>query len=163
MAVVAEVIPPRRRAKVNGTRWALVSVVTAISVAIFGYMLDRLPFPLSYQIVFFISYVGGSVGMLFWSKIRIPENINPEQHPKKQGGMKKQIRAFWESIQEPAFLRFELTFTVLRIAMNMPTALYSIYWIRHLGASDLWIGWQTTTGKLALIVGYFFWPRDRRP
>ena len=78
MAVVAEVIPPKRRAKVNGTRWALVSVVTAISVAVFGFMLDRLPFPLSYQIVFFISFVGGSIGMLFWSKLRIPDNIQTQ-------------------------------------------------------------------------------------
>jgi MFS family permease len=41
----------------------------------------------------------------------------------------------------------------------MCTALYSIYWIRSLGASDLWIGWQATAGKLALIVGYFVWGR----
>lgn len=164
MAVVAEVIPPRRRAKVNGTRWALVSVVTAISVAVFGYMLDKLPFPLSYQIVFFISFVGGSVGMLFWAKLRIPDNIQAEPSPQKHRGMKGQIRAYWESIQEPNFLRYELTASVLRIAINLPTALYTIYWIRSLDATDLWIGWQATTGKLALIVGYFFWPRivDRK-
>jgi MFS family permease len=159
MAVVAEVIPPHRRAKVNGTRWALVSVVTAISVAIFGYMLDRLPFPLSYQIVFFISYLGGSIGMLFWAKIRIPDNIQSQQIALKSLSMKNQIRTYWESIKEPNFMRYELTVTVLRIAINLPTALYSIYWIRQLNASDLWIGWQATTGKLALIVGYFFWPK----
>ncbi|MDF1513200.1 MAG: MFS transporter [Anaerolineae bacterium] len=159
MAVVAEVIPPRRRAKVNGTRWALVSVVTAVSVAIFGYILDRLPFPLSYQIVFFISFIGGSVGMLFWSQLRIPDNKPPASQTGKSNRVKTRLRAFWTSIQEPAFLRFELTVMVLRIAINLPTALYTIYWIRHLNATDLWIGWQTTTGKLALIAGYFFWPR----
>ena len=53
---------------------------------------------------------------------------------------------------------------MLRIAINLPAALYTIYWIRSLNATDLWIGWQATTGKLALIVGYFFWPRiiDRK-
>ena len=48
MAVVARMIPPERRARVNGTRWAIVSVVTAMATAVFGYILDRLPFPLSY-------------------------------------------------------------------------------------------------------------------
>ncbi len=122
MAVVAEVIPPHRRTKVNGTRWALVSVVTAVSVAIFGYMLDRMPFPLSYQIVFFISYVGGSIGMLFWGKLRIPDNVLSEGNAQKHRGMKDQIHAYWDSIQEPNFVRYELTAAVLRIAINMPTA-----------------------------------------
>jgi MFS family permease len=164
MAVVAEVIPPHRRAKVNGMRWALVSVVTAISVAVFGYMLDRLPFPLSYQIVFFISYLGGTIGMPFWAKLRIPDNVQSGLYGNKSWGMKDQLRTFRESLQEPNFLRYELTVSVMRIALNLPTALYSIYWIRELNASDLWIGWQATTGKLALIVGYFFWPRiiDRK-
>ena len=41
----------------------------------------------------------------------------------------------------------------------MPVALYSIYWIRHLDASDLWIGWRATASSLALIVGYYLWGR----
>ena len=159
MAVVAEIIPPHRRAKVNGTRWALVSIVTAISVAVFGYMLDRLPFPLSYQIVFFISFLSGAVGMLFWGKLRIPDNIQVESSLSRRSGVKEQIQAFLDSVREPDFLRYELTASVLRIAMNLPTALYSIYWIRQLNATDLWIGWQATVDKLALIAGYFIWPR----
>jgi MFS family permease len=48
---------------------------------------------------------------------------------------------------------------VLRLGLNLPTALYSIYWIRHLDASDLWIGWRATAASLALIVGYWLWGR----
>jgi MFS family permease len=46
---------------------------------------------------------------------------------------------------------------VLRIGLNLSVALYSIYWIRELNASDLWIGWRATANQLALIVGYAFW------
>jgi DHA1 family multidrug resistance protein-like MFS transporter len=63
------------------------------------------------------------------------------------------------SLQVPAFVRYEATVTVLRLALNMPTALYSIYWIRHLNASDLWIGWLSTANQIALIVGYALWGR----
>jgi MFS family permease len=56
-------------------------------------------------------------------------------------------------------VRYELTTTVLRFGLNIPTSLYSIYWIRHLDASDLWIGYRSTADKLALIAGYFFWGR----
>ena len=49
-----------------------------------------------------------------------------------------------------------MTTSVLRLGLNLCTALYSIYWIRHLDASDLWISYQATANKLALIVGYTF-------
>jgi MFS family permease len=160
MAVIAEVIPPHRRARVNGVRWTVMSIVTAAAVAVFGYLLDRLPFPLNYQIVFVISFIGGSVGMIFWGKLRIPENVQLRQgDPLAAQGLAKQLRSYWRSLQLPAFVRYELTTGVLRLGMNMPAALYSIYWIRRLNASDLWIGWQSTTSQIATIVGYTLWGR----
>jgi len=160
MAVVAEVIPPERRARVNGMRWAILSVVTAISTATFGYVLDRLPFPLNYQIVFFVSFVGGMAGIYFFGQLRIPENIPPER--KKAGeniAPQRRARAYLHAMNVPNFVRYEIGATVLRFGVNLPSALYTIYWIRNLGASDLWIGWQATVGKLALIVGYIVWGR----
>jgi MFS family permease len=158
MAVIAEVIPAHRRARVNGTRWTILSVVTAISVVIFGYLLDSLPFPLNYQIVFFISFIGGSVGMFYWGKLKLPEGacfVEPEVAPT----LREQARAYWRSLQVPAFVRYELATSVLRLGAQMPAALYSIYWIRELSATDTLIGWQTTTNQLATIVGYTLWGR----
>ncbi len=160
MAVIAEVIPPRRRAKVNGMRWIILSIVTAGAVAIFGQILDRLPFPFSYQIVFFISFLGGSAGMIYWGKLRVAGRAEPPATTElKARSFGHQMRSFWRSLQLPAFIRYELTTSVFRIGLNMPTALYSVYWIRQLQASDVWIGWQATANQLALIVGYAVWSR----
>ncbi|MGC9468288.1 MAG: MFS transporter [Anaerolineae bacterium] len=157
MAVVAEIIPAHRRAQVNGMRWTIVSIVTAGAVAIFGYMLDRLPFPLNYQIVFLVSFVGGSLGMVFWGKLRTADQARPEPNARPTRNLRQQIRAYWRSLRVPAFVRYELTTAVFRLGFNMPTALYSIYWIRELKASDLWIGWHATANQLALILGYAVW------
>mgnify|MGYP006290691247 CR=1 FL=1 len=159
MAVVAEAIPPARRASVNGARWTILSVVTAIAGAAFGYLLEVLPFPLNYQIVFIISFVGGSLGMVFWGKMRIPDNLPAVGAERTRIKLKDKIRGYWLSLQVPAFLRYELTVNVLRIGLNLPIALYSVYWIRELNAADLWIGWRSTANQLALIVGYYFWGR----
>lgn len=159
MAVVAEVIPPARRPSVNGTRWAILSLVTAVSVAVFGYILDRMPFPLNYQIVFLASFAGCMSGMFFYSRLQIPDNTPPEEEKTSRMSVGKRLRAYLQTLNVPEFVRYELTTTVLRFGLNMPTALYSIYWIRRLGASDLWIGYQSTADKLALIAGYFFWGR----
>ena len=67
MAVVAEIIPPQRRPGVNGVRWALLSVVTAVAVAAFGYLLERMDFPINYQIVFAVSFLGGLGSIYFFS------------------------------------------------------------------------------------------------
>jgi len=157
MAVVAEVIPASRRASVNGMRWTVMGITTALAGALFGYMLDTIPFPLNYQIVFIISFLGGATGMVFWGKMRIPENVQVTREERRTRSIKAQISAYWQSIKVPAFLRYELTISVLRLALNLPVALYSIYWIRELNASDLWIGWRATASQLAMIVGYFLW------
>jgi MFS family permease len=129
-------------------------------VAAYGYILDRSSFPLGYQIVFFFSFVGGVAGMYYYGRIEVPRaapHMVPAAERTSFGERaRRYVRAF---SGRPAFLRYVLTTFVLRFGLSLPAALYSIYWIRYLEASDLWIGWQATAGKLALIVGYFLWGR----
>lgn len=159
-AVVADVIPPRRRASVNGGRWALLSLVTAVAVAGYGYLLDRSAFPLGYQIVFAISFLGGVAGMYYYGRIEVPVAVRHPAGAEERASFRDRLRRYVRTFSgRPAFVRYVLTTFVLRFGLNLPAALYSIYWIRHLEASDLWIGWQATAGKLALIVGYFLWGR----
>jgi len=159
-AVVAEVIPPKRRPSVNGGRWALVSLVTAVAVPIFGYMLERLVFPINYQIVFAISFLGGLLSIYFFSLMKLPTGLLSPIPTAKAITLPQRLQGYVNSfIETPIFLRFLFTTFVLRFGLTLPAALYSIYWIRHLNASDSLIGWQTMVGSLALIVGYFSWGR----
>lgn len=153
--VAAEVIPSNRLPSVNGNRWALVSLVTAVAVAISGHILERLVFPINYQIVFAISFLGGLLSIYFFSLIKLPPSL---PLPAKEITTAQRLRAYVRSFAEtPIFLRYLLAAFVLRFALGLPAALYSIYWVRHLDASDLWIGWQTMAGQIALIVSYFLW------
>jgi MFS family permease len=176
MTVVAEIIPPSRRPGVNGTRWALLSLVTAIAVAVFGYMLERIDFPINYQIVFVTSFLSGLGGIYFFRRLQFSSPVGagadraPTQSPPVATAPVpgRRLRSpAWEQVQAsartmldtPAFGRYLLATALLRLGLNMPAALYSIYWIRYLGASDLWIGWRATASSLALIVGYYLWGR----
>ena len=144
-------------------------MVTAAAVAVFGYVLDRVVFPLGYQIVFAVSFLGGVMGMASWGRIVLPEETEQpatqsvsEDVPKDVSKtlLRARLQQYLGTLAgEPQFVRFLLTTSVLRMGMNLPAALYSIYWIRHLEASDLWIGWQATAGKIAPIVGYYLWGR----
>jgi hypothetical protein len=119
-AVVADVIPPARRARVNGGRWALLSLVTAVAVAVFGIMLDRLKFPLGYQIVFAVSFLGGAIGIIYFGRIVIPDNgtVLPPSPERVSFGARtgRYARSLGEA---PGFLRYVLTTFVLRFGLNL--------------------------------------------
>jgi MFS family permease len=137
----------------------LLSIVMAVAGVGFGTLLEHVAFPLNYQIVFLISFLGGAAGMAFWSRIRIPENVQDVASGPAAVPWGEKIRTYWRNLQVPAFLRYVLTMNVLRLALNLPIALYSIYWIRTLDASDLVIGWRNTAFQVALIAGYALWGR----
>jgi len=69
-AMLAEVIPPDWRAEVVGKRNALLAVSMTISILICGLVLDQVSFPLNYQIVFAIGFVGAAVSTYHLSQIQ---------------------------------------------------------------------------------------------
>ena len=171
---MAEVVPARRRPSVNGNRWALMSLASAVSVAAFGYLLERLAFPVSYQIVFFVSFLTAAASIYLFGSIKLPVSggssategdVPPGRpssgsKPAQRHPLIQRLREYVAPLVEtPVFLRYLATTFVLRLGIFLPEALYSVYWIRQLGASDAWIGWQATAGSLALVVGYFVWGR----
>lgn len=158
MTVVAEIVPPDKRPRVNGNRWALLSVVTAVCVAAFGGLLDVTPFPINYQVVFAISFVAGLFSMYQFSRIKEPRAI-PARKPTGRG-----IRAQIDDIlgalrQEREFTRFLATAQVFRFGLNLPVAVMPIFWVEQLRASDTTIGLRTTAANAALVVGYYLWGR----
>ncbi len=160
-AVVAAVVPPRRRPSVNGTRWALLSVVTAIGGIVFGRTLDVLPSPLSFQVVFFASFVTGLATLVTFGQLHLPEapvDPHPSGKPLRPSplGLAEIVRL---SRDYPPFTRFVLTSFVYRIGLNLPVALYAIYWVREAHASNTVIGIQSTAANLALVGSYLLWGR----
>jgi len=73
-AMVAEIIPPNRRGLVIGRRNALLAVSMTTSSLLAGQMLERIVFPLNYQIVFLIGIVGGALSCYSLGRIREVSN-----------------------------------------------------------------------------------------
>ena len=63
------------------------------------------------------------------------------------------------SLKEPAFSAFVFTTFVYRLGLNLPIALYPLYWVNEVGASNAWIGYTTTASYGMLVVAYFLWGR----
>jgi len=74
-AMFAEIVPPRRRGVVVGRRNALLAISMTTSSLISGQLLERIVFPLNYQIVFFIGIIGGALSCYYLGRIReVPDD-----------------------------------------------------------------------------------------
>ena len=76
-AMVAEVVPIEERAQLIGRRVALVSMTLTASSLLSGWLLDRITFPLNYQVVFGLGFLGAAVSAYHLWFIRSPKTLMP--------------------------------------------------------------------------------------
>lgn len=148
----------RGRYALMGRRWAIMGLTTAITVALIGQVLDRLPFPGNYQLVFAGFAIAGLVSYHYSRQFRVPD---AEPGARTQAGrwfdrpkeMVRTVRAY------PAFLRYSGRQLVYVFGTRFAAPLIPLYYVREVGASDAWIGIIATSQSLALLVGYQVWQR----
>lgn len=157
-AVMARAISPRRRAQINGTRWALLSLVSAGSSALFGWLLDQIAFPLNYQVVFLISFALSSLDIVFFARLQVAplERLARGQARTLWGRFAEYLRPV---AHYRPFLVFLSATMLYRLALNLPVPLFSLFWVHDLQAPDTLIGLRGTVGYAALVVGYVLWGR----
>ncbi len=157
-SVIARAIPPERRAHLNSIRWASLSIMSALSSALFGWLLDSVFFPLNYQLVFFISFAFSWLDPLIFSRIRVPKTAGPERGKARRWGAR--TREYLSPvIHHRPFLLFAAITISYRIALSLPIPLFGLFWVEELDAPDTLIGLRGTVGYVALVVGYLFWGR----
>ena len=106
-AMFADVVPPDKRAEVVGKRNALLAVSLTVTSIICGAILDRVPFPCNYQIVFAIGAVGAMLSSYHLGKItqlplpKVPRVGKPLYDIARPGLMR-----FVDTIRIPVGLRF---------------------------------------------------------
>ncbi|MCS6845455.1 MAG: MFS transporter [Caldilineales bacterium] len=69
-ALFADAVPPEWRGHVVGIRSAMLAVAFILTSLLCGYLLDTLPFPASYQVVFAIGFIGAAMSSLHLALIR---------------------------------------------------------------------------------------------
>ncbi|MCX6027984.1 MAG: MFS transporter [Chloroflexi bacterium] len=159
-AIMQKAVPPGQRARLNGTRWALMSLASGTCLALFGLLLDRIPFPIGYQVVFGIGFVAGVVNILYFGKVRTPPFDFQSAQGEGNASLAARLRTFVRPFAESRpFVRFSIANLAYRLALALPAGLFSVFWVRELHATDTWIGLRGTAGYAALVVGYWLWGR----
>lgn len=158
--VMNAVAGPAHRYELMSRRWSILGFTTAITVAIVGQVLDRVAFPLNYQLVFIALSVGGLVSYYFSSHIQLPDNPQPKQETLTFSQRSRQYaRLVWG---EKPFMLFVAKRFVFLTGVSLSLPLFPLYYVREVQASDSWIGVINTVQTAVLLIGYFLWTRQSR-
>jgi MFS family permease len=159
--VMNAVSGPEGRYELMSSRWSILGITTAITVAIAGQVLDHVGFHLNYQIVFIGLSLGGLISYYFSSRIQIADSEIDENITKRS--IRSTLREYFQLINSsPDFVRFTLKRFVYLFGITLGIPLFPLYFVRQLNASDAWIGFLYTAQTAVLVVGYFFWSRLSR-
>ncbi len=158
--VMSTVAGPEGRYELMTRRWSILGFTTAITVILSGQILDRVAFPINYQIVFLMSSLGGLVSYYFSSHLLLPDH---EPSHSSAHNFRESIGDYFRLIlsQKP-FISFTLKRFVFLTGTTLAAPLFPIYFVRALNAPDSWIANINTAQTAILILGYFFWTRQSR-
>ena len=153
---------PRGRLELMSRRWSIVGLTMAITVAIIGQFLDRIPSPVNYAIVFMTFTLAGIASYYFSRQFRIPR-VEPPPVAEHRGSLAERIRAGLALVRsQPTFLHYSIRHLVYVAGTRLVMPLVPLYYVTVVEAPDAWIGIIATGQSLALLAGYQFWRRQSR-
>lgn len=159
--VMNAVAGPDRRFELMSRRWSTMGLTTTLVVLAIGQLLDRIMFPLNYQLMFIGLSLGGLISFYYSSHIVLPPAAPP---PLVYGrNIKKQLQEFKELVfNEKPFIIFLVKRLLVMSGIQLSAPLIPLYLVRVVKASDGWISIITTTQTAILVIGYFFWTNQSR-
>jgi MFS family permease len=157
-ALFASSVPQQYRAHVAGLRNVVLSIMFMISSVLSGYLLDHLPFPAGYQVVFAIGFFGAVMSTVHLYFIRplqadlpaapAPDSVSPTASPR--GDWRSALRL---EIWKTDYRRNLLVLLGFHVTQYLAIPLFSIYMVHNLRLTDDHIGIGTALFYLAMLLG----------
>jgi MFS family permease len=158
-ALFAAAVPNDWRAHVAAVRNIVLSIAFVLTSVISGYVLDRFPFPIGYQIVFGIGFIGALMSSLHIYFIRplelsplpsapAPASAKPADSPPRtwQANLRLDI---WKT----HYRRHLLVLFGFHLTQFLAIPLVSLYMVRSLHLSDNQIGIGTAIFYMTMLAG----------
>ncbi len=157
--VMGAVAGPEGRFYLMSRRWSSLGITSAVVVAFAGIMLDRIVFPLNFQIVFIVLSMGGLLSLAFSSRIDLPPQV-PPPHDHQSNTLWARWNGWLDLMRaNPKFVKTIGSQFIYRFGLVFAIPLFPLYYVRELGATDEQIGFIATVNGAVLLGAYFFWTR----
>jgi MFS family permease len=160
-AVFAAAVPAQWRAHVAGVRNVAFSIAYMLSSLGSGYLLEILPFPVGYQIVFAIGFLGAILSSLHLyfirplqrTSVRLPPRPTPAPIKKALAPREQLQTAIRFDIWKTRFRNTLLVFFAFHLAQYLALPLFPLFQVRELHLSDDQIGLGTALFYLMVLLG----------
>ena len=161
--VMNAVAGPAGRFELMTRRWSVLGITTTLSVLSIGQLLDRVVFPLNYQIVFIVLSLGGLISFYFSSRIKLPLSASPPLSYTVRKPFTTQVVEYKNLIfGEKPYLSFIFKQFIFLTGTALAAPLIPLYLVRVVHASDGWISIINTAQTAVMVIGYFVWSRQSR-
>ncbi len=166
--LMAKSVSPEKRANVVSIRNMLLSLTGMLSVLLAGRLLDTIAFPYNFQLFFGVAFVASMFSLYHVWKVHPLQEETPQPQPAASSAsppspripLKERLRETWQTIRaQREFFSFTVGNFFYGWAMYFPMALYGLYRVRDLQASNTWLGLISTVGSATQIVMYLVWGR----
>lgn len=155
--VMNAVAGPEGRYALLSRRWAIFGLTGVVMTFFITRVIDLLPFPTNYGLMFLGLSLGGLISFYFSRKIQIPPQTPPAPAPSTSA--LDSARNYFSLIRsEPAFQSFTLKKFVYVSAIALSQPILPLFFVREVEATDSQIGTINMTMTLVMLVGYFLWP-----
>jgi MFS family permease len=158
-SLIPDLTSAERRGQVISVRWLLLSL-TATAAALFGgKFLDLVPLPLNYQLLLGGGALLSLFSLRYLHRIKVPDAVlyGRAAHPRQRYSWRRLRSSLTGIWSHRPFVRFAVASFVFYWGLYLPAALWSVFRVRDLGASDAWIGLIAVVIDGSTIAGYFFW------
>ena len=158
--ILGQVAPADRRPRMLSMRLAINGLCAAGVGLLAGQWLSGTTYPFNYQMLFLSAFLAGMAIIFVLGQLRLPQNPVESTARKSPGAgatahRSGSWRGMWSLMAErDVFRNYCLAALLFRLSMAMPQALYTIYRVRVMGASDWWIGVLLTTERVLSVLVY---------
>jgi MFS family permease len=156
LPLMAEIIPPSRRARVFAVRNLTLGITVTVTTFILGRWLDLAPYPFNYQLIYALAVVTSTLSTVYVARMTMPDApITPRiaRPPFSRAALRELFT------QQRPFANIVINTLIFNLAVWMAIPLQPIYFVRTLGASNSWLGLQIGLVSGGAILGNLLWGR----
>jgi MFS family permease len=162
-SMMADVVPEINRARVFALRNILVAVVVTASTFAAGRWLERIAFPINYQVLYIAGFGTSMVSVYYILQVRVPDSVVVAREERQRSTPRQLVQSAREAFRsQPDFVRLVINTFAHGLGLWMIGPVYVLYYVRGLGATEGWIGLNGTLASLTPIIGFYLWQRAVR-
>lgn len=161
-SLISKIIPPERRAESFAYRNRAMNLIGTVLALMVGFLLDRMAFPMGYQIVFALAFLLALVELKVFN--RIDEEAAPihssgftTESPGNGVPLEHTSQGFAGILRETRFVRYTLASVFFYFSWQIAWPLFSWYQVKVLGANNFWVSLLSLMGTGGSLIGYGFW------